>query len=78
MKDVQPLPFYSLCVFSLISTLKPKAFNSDTSKLNEAGILGFLIGYILGSFYGNRKIIIVLFALGYLLGYYCHHREWIK
>ena len=41
-------------------------------------LLGFLIGYILGSFYGNRKIIIVLFALGYLLGYYCHHRGWIK
>ncbi|MBU0615769.1 MAG: hypothetical protein KJ601_06770, partial [Nanoarchaeota archaeon] len=33
-------------------------------------IIGFLIGYILGAFYGSRNIMIILFVLGGLLSYY--------
>ena len=41
-------------------------------------LIGFLIGYILGSFYGNRKLILVLFVLGYMVSYYIHYRKWVK
>jgi len=40
--------------------------------------IGFLIGYILGAFYGNRNITIILFILGALLSYYLHDRKIIK
>ena len=30
-------------------------------------IMGFLIGFVIGSYYGNRKVIIILFALGAFL-----------
>ena len=33
-------------------------------------IIAFLIGYLLGSYYGSRKIIIILFFIGALLSYY--------
>ena len=41
-------------------------------------ILGFLIGFLLGSFYGSRKVILVLFALGLIFGYYIHEHHIIK
>src|SRR3989338_140850 len=41
-------------------------------------LIGFLIGYILGSFYGNRKLILVLFVIGYMVSYYIHYRKWVK
>jgi len=40
-------------------------------------IVGFLIGYILGSFYGSRKVILTLFVLGTLISYYLHDRGFL-
>ncbi|MBL7055084.1 hypothetical protein ISS05_04975 [Candidatus Woesearchaeota archaeon] len=41
-------------------------------------IAGFLIGYLLGSYYGNRKIIIVLFFIGAVLSYYMFDKNVLK
>lgn len=41
-------------------------------------LIGFLIGYVLGSFYGNRKLILILFVAGYIFSYYIHYRKWVK
>jgi hypothetical protein len=35
-------------------------------------LIGFLIGYLLGAFYGNRNIMILLFVIGAFLSYYLH------
>ena len=35
-------------------------------------IAGFLIGYLLGAFYGNRNVMILLFVIGGFLSYYLH------
>ncbi|MFH1642011.1 MAG: hypothetical protein ABIC04_03870 [Nanoarchaeota archaeon] len=35
-------------------------------------IFGFLIGYLLGAFYGNRNVIVILFVIGGFLSYYLH------
>lgn len=41
-------------------------------------ILGFLAGYILGSQYGNRAIIIIFFVGGFVLSYATHKGKVIK
>ena len=41
-------------------------------------ITGFLIGFVLGSRYGSRKVVIVLFVLGILLSYHLHNKGYIK
>jgi hypothetical protein len=41
-------------------------------------MIGFLIGFLLGSFYGNKKIIILLFVIGTVVSYYLHNKEIIK
>jgi len=41
-------------------------------------LIGFLIGYIFGSQYGNKKIIISFFMIGYIVGYYIHSKGYIK
>jgi uncharacterized membrane protein AbrB (regulator of aidB expression) len=35
-------------------------------------IVGFLIGYLIGAYYGNRNVMIILFIIGGLLSYYLH------
>ncbi len=35
-------------------------------------IIGFLIGYLLGAYYGNRNVMIILFVIGILLSYSLH------
>ena len=40
-------------------------------------IIGFLIGYLLGAFYGNRNVMIILFILGSLISYYLHDKGYI-
>lgn len=35
-------------------------------------LIGFLIGYLLGAFYGNRNIMVLLFIIGGFLSYYLH------
>jgi len=41
-------------------------------------IVGFLIGYVIGTFYGSRQIIVVLFILGILLSYHLHNKGYIR
>lgn len=38
-------------------------------------IIGFLLGYVMGSFWANRFLIIVFFALGFYLSYYLHMKK---
>ena len=40
-------------------------------------IMGFLIGFTIGVRYGRPEIIIVLFALGVMFGYYVHVKKWV-
>tara|TARA_Y100000310_G_scaffold342247_1_gene444627 strand:- start:36769 stop:37050 length:282 start_codon:yes stop_codon:yes gene_type:complete len=39
---------------------------------------GFLIGYLIGTFYGSRKVIVVLFVLGILFSYHLHKKGYIR
>ena len=43
-------------------------------------IAGFVIGYLIGVYYGSRKvaITIILFLLGAALGYYLYNKKFIK
>ena len=41
-------------------------------------IISFLIGFVFGSFYGDKKVIIVLFVLGTIIAYYLHVTGKIK
>jgi len=41
-------------------------------------IFCFLIGYLLGSFYGSFRVIIVLFILGIFIGFYLHQKKIVK
>ncbi len=37
--------------------------------------IGALIGLVLGSFYGDRRVVVLLFALGLIASYYLHDRK---
>ncbi|MBU0535728.1 MAG: hypothetical protein KKE20_02095 [Nanoarchaeota archaeon] len=41
-------------------------------------VLGLLVGYILGSRYGNWKIIIFCFLLGTAISWYAHEKEYLR
>ena len=41
-------------------------------------VLGLLIGYILGSRYGNWKIIVFCFIIGAAISWYAHEKEYIR
>lgn len=41
-------------------------------------IIGFLIGYVLGTYYGSRIVIVVLFILGILFSYHLHNKGYIR
>ncbi len=41
-------------------------------------IMGFLIGYVIGTYYGSRKVVIILFVLGVLLSYHLHKKGYIR
>lgn len=38
-------------------------------------IVGFLLGYVLGSFWANRLFIIIFFVIGFYLSYYLHMKK---
>lgn len=38
-------------------------------------IIGFLVGYLLGSFWTNRMYSLLLFGIGFTLSYYLHQKE---
>ena len=41
-------------------------------------ITGFLAGTLLGALYGNRKYIVILFFIGFIVSYYLHEKKIIK
>ena len=41
-------------------------------------IVGFLIGYLLGAYYGNRNVIVILFILGAFFGYYLYEKKILR
>lgn len=41
-------------------------------------IAGFLIGYLIGTYYGSRKIVIILFILGILFSYHLYNKGYLK
>jgi len=41
-------------------------------------LIGFIIGYVIGTYYGSRKVVIVLFVLGILLSYHLHNKGYIR
>ncbi|MCH8067262.1 MAG: hypothetical protein IIC69_01645 [Nanoarchaeota archaeon] len=41
-------------------------------------IIGFIIGYVIGTYYGSRNIVIILFVLGILLSYHLHNKGYIR
>ena len=41
-------------------------------------MVGFLIGYLIGTYYGSRKVIVILFALGAFLSYYLYDKKLLR
>lgn len=41
-------------------------------------MLGFLLGYMLGSVYANRKILLVLFFIGLWAGWYFEKKKYFR
>ena len=41
-------------------------------------IIGFIIGYVIGTYYGSRKVVIILFVLGLLFSYHLHNKGYIR
>ncbi len=41
-------------------------------------LAGFLIGYVVGTYYGSRKVVIILFVLGVLFSYHLHNKGFIR
>jgi len=41
-------------------------------------IIGFLIGYSLGSFTANRKMVIALFIISWIISHYVHKKGYIS
>jgi len=40
-------------------------------------IIGFVIGYVAGSYYGNKLVTIIVFLLGGAISYYIHKNGWV-
>ena len=41
-------------------------------------IIGFLIGFVLGTRYGSQKIVVVLFVLGLLFSYHLYNKGYLR
>lgn len=41
-------------------------------------IIGFLIGYLMGTKYGEKSVILILFFIGGILGFYLRDKEFFK
>lgn len=39
---------------------------------------GFLIGYLIGSYYGDRQVIIIMFFIGAVLSHYMYDKKIIR
>ena len=41
-------------------------------------IAGFVIGYLIGVYYGNRRLMIILFVIGAILSYNLYEKKILK
>lgn len=41
-------------------------------------LFGFLVGFVLGSFYGDKKIIVLLYVVGIAVSYWLHLEGYVK
>jgi hypothetical protein len=41
-------------------------------------LTGFLIGYVIGTYYGSRKVVIILFVLGVLFSYHLYNKGYVR
>lgn len=41
-------------------------------------VLGFLIGYLVGSYYTDKMLVTIMFVVGIIASYYLHYRNIIK
>ena len=41
-------------------------------------IVGFLIGYLIGSYYGSRRVVIILFLIGAITSYKLYDKKILK
>ena len=41
-------------------------------------VIGFLIGYVMGTDYGSATVVVILFVLGILLSYLLHDKGYIR
>jgi len=41
-------------------------------------LLGFIIGFLLGTYYGSRKVVFILFVLGALFSYHLYSKGYLK
>jgi len=41
-------------------------------------LIGFIIGFAIGTFYGSRKIVIILFVIGVLFSYHLYNKGYLR
>ena len=41
-------------------------------------LIGFIIGYAIGAYYGSRNVVVILFVLGILFSYHLHNKGYIR
>tara|TARA_B100001971_G_scaffold42872_1_gene37826 strand:- start:94 stop:426 length:333 start_codon:yes stop_codon:yes gene_type:complete len=41
-------------------------------------LAGFMIGYVIGTYYGSRKVVIILFVLGILFSYHLYNKGYVR
>jgi len=51
---------------------------ADTKATWALIIIGFMIGFVLGTFYGDRWIVMICYAGGLFVGYWLHKEGYIK
>jgi hypothetical protein len=41
-------------------------------------LIGFILGYAIGTYYGSRQVVIILFVLGILFSYHLHNKGYVR
>ena len=41
-------------------------------------ILGFLLGYLIGSYYGNKQLIVIFFVIANIVGYFIYDKGYLE
>jgi hypothetical protein len=76
-----PSAFISYIVIFLSGFIGGRLLYDRKQKLQfqyYISIAGFLVGYVIGVYYGSRQVVIILFILGVLLSYHLHNKGIIR